>query len=332
MTHPAPQKPAPEPTNKAPAAPDPADYDIAFLQSGQVAYSVSPKHIQFAQFALIYGLMGTSIGIGNLLRLFGQAVHMSVGLAVGLIVLALVGVLVFLIRQDIKNTFEQGGAVPKDLKYEKHNTSRRIRITLRAVPSIRLLRSLPEAEHGFEPEIVRVPLAVGLDQTARKLAWLGGVIGMLVAVLIELYIVRSTEWMPFSIWFIMGMGCVGAIGVPEFFFPTYLRVIPGRLDVIRAPIVGDTLSVIHSYDLRTRPITIVGPIVYIEPELPAGQPRPELVENARWPNQMTYPPDFKPEAICLQFSLNRLRIIRAIVWAAITTAPTPEVPSDRLLG
>ena len=332
MTHSSPQKPAQEPANKASPAPDPADYDIAFLQSGQVAYSVSPKHIQFAQFALIYGLMGTSIGIGNLLRLFGKAVHMSVGLAVGLIVLALVGVLVFMIRMDIRNTFEQGGAIPKDLKYEKHSTTRRIRITLRTVPSIRLLRSLPEAEHGFEPEIVRVPLAVGLDQTARKLAWLGGLMGVLVAVLIELYIVRSTEWMPFSIWFVMGMGCVGAIGVPEFFFPTYLRIIPGRLDVIRAPIVGDTLSVIQSCDLRTRPITIVGPIVYIEPMLPSGQPRPELVESPRWPNQMTYPPDFKPEAICLQFSLNRLQIIRAIVWAAITSAPTPEVPSDRLLG
>ncbi len=332
MTHPPPQKPAPEPANKALPAPDPANYDVAFLQTGHLAYSVTPKHIQFAQFALIYGLMGTSIGIGNLLRLFGQAVHMSAGLAVGLIVLAIVGVLVFLIRWDIRNTFEQGGAFPKDLRYEKHNTTRRIRITLRNVPSIRLLRLLPEAHHGFEPEIARVPLAVGLDQAARKLAWLGGLMGVLVAVLIELFITKSTDWMPFSIWFVMGMGCIGAIGVPEFFFPTYLRIIPGRLDVIRAPIVGDRLSVIHSYDLRSHPITIVGPIVYIEPVLPSGRPRPELVESPRWPNQKTYPPDFKPEAVCLQFSLTRYWIIRAIVWAATTKAPTPEVPNDRLMG
>lgn len=312
--------------------PDPADSDIAFVESRNVAYAATPKHIQFAQMALIYGLMGTCIGVANLVRILARIVLMPLWLGVALIVAGLMAVLVYFVARDVRNTNEQGGAIPKDLHYEKEDSTKRIRITMRPVPALRLLRTLPEARHGFEPEIARVPLAVGLDKAARKFAWLGGIFGLLAATVIEVFVLKSPEFMPFSLWFIMGMGCVGAIGLPEFVYPTYLRVIPGRLDVIRAPIVGDTLTIIHRFDLREHPISIVGPVVFIEPARAEGEPPPERVKSPKWPHHLVYPADYKPEAVSLHLTPTRQKLLRAIVWGAITEAPTPIIPDDKLLG
>ncbi|MFI4873104.1 MAG: hypothetical protein ACIARQ_14925, partial [Phycisphaerales bacterium JB061] len=146
------------------------------------------------------------------------------------------------------------------------------------------------------------------------------------------FILNSHAWLPFSIWFVLGMGCVGAISLPEFVYPTYLRIIPGRLDVIRAPIVGDSLKIIQRFDLREPSISIIGPVVFIETSRPRGAPPPKRMESPKWPNHLIYPPDFKPEAVSLHLSPTRQKLLRAIVRAAITEAPTPSITDDKLLG
>jgi len=92
------------------------------------------------------------------------------------------------------------------------------------------------------------------------------------------------------------------------------------------------MHTLASIDLRERPLVINEVALFAEPRRPPGTPRPDKVWSKRWSQGMVHPPECNPEAVSLMLCFARKRLIRAIVLAAVTRAPTPEIPSDRLLG
>jgi len=312
--------------------PDPAEYDIALLHGRNVGYSKAPRHIQISQLALTYGVVGTSIGILNLARGVAQSSPIP-----GVLFLTLAGAILLIaafwvVRRAMRRSTAEGEAVGRLPTFESGESSRRIRVLTKPLDAIHMLRTLKDVRSGFEPEIARVPLAVGLDPAARPLAWVGGVLGLLCAALFELVFHRTLVELSLAIWFVMGMTALGAVGLPEFVFPTYVRVMPGRLDVIRAPLLGGGLVMVKSFDLRRRPLVLVGPVIFIEPEREEGEVAPPKVRGAKWPYTFAYPDDFVPDAVSLTLTPERRRILLATIWGATTEAPTPDIPADSLIG
>lgn len=321
QTSPAPQAPLPHP----------GAYDLAFTAGDVPEYAHVPKHVSFAQLTLIWGLMGLGMGAINALRVllgfFLLPPWLILPVAGGFILI----VLLLMARKHLSLFFAES-AIPLKPLADPAASTRRLRVQLPDRPSIELLRSIEEGRFGFEPEIARVPLAVGLDPGARRLAWLGGVLGCLTAVLVELLFRRPLAELSMSVWFVMGLAALGAVGLPEFVFPTYVRVIPGRLDVIRAPIVGPGMRTVLSIDLRSRPLFLTRFALFAEPAREPGTPLPPKVWGKRWSQGMVHPPESNPEAVSLALTPDRRRLLRAILWGATTEAPTPDVPGDRLIG
>lgn len=315
-----------------PESADPASLGLAFVTGDAPEYARVPRHIQFANLALVWGCVGLIMGAVSALRMLLSFVLVP-PLAITLVIGG-AGILtaLILLRRPFARYFTETSAIPEKPPSDPEAKSRRVRVLLPPRRAMELWRSLGEGRFGFEPEIARVPLAVGVDPGALRLAWLGGVLGCLAAVLVELLFRRPLAELSVTMWFIMGMTALGAVGLPEFVFPTYVRVIPGRLDVIRAPIVGPGMRTVLSIDLRSRPLFVAGSTIFAEPIREPGTPLPPKVWGKKWNQGMVHPPGSNPEAVSLVLSPDRRRLLRAILWGATTEAETPDLPGDRLIG
>ena len=320
------------PSDEAPSLPDPGAYDIAFIRDDFPEYDTVPKHIARANGYLFYSLMAVILMISGVLVFAVQAASVGVTLIIACSVVLLVAALVTLITWDVRSTFERGGAIRPKIPFESLKSSKRIHICVLPRLAIRMIRSLPQADHGFEPEVARVPLALGFDAHTRRLAVLGGILGLAGAVIGLTVFGWDRVHIAVIFWFVMGMCMLGSVVIPEFFFATYVRVIPGRLDVIRAPLIGSSMHTLASFDLRGRPLVINEVALYVEPPREPGTPRPAKIWSKRWSQGMIHPPECNPEAVSLIMSPARRQLLLAIVQAAVTHAPTPEIPPDKLVG
>ncbi len=327
-----PKKQAPEPPIEAQPLPDPAAYDIAFVRDDFPEYDKMPVHVQRANIYLTYCVVVTVLSLIGVLTLVTQTLAFGFQVYVVAALALLFVVVVVLMRRDFKSTFEKGVPIHRKLPYESLKANRRIHICVRPKFALELLRSLPDANLGFEPEVARVPLALGIDSHTRRLAFLGGTLGLAGAAIGLTIFGWDRVHFGVMFWFVIGMCVLGSVVLPEFFYPTYVRVVPGRVDVIRAPLILSSMHIMQSFDLRGRPLVINEFALFVEPEREPGTPRPAKVWGKKWSQGMVHPPECNPEAISLAMTLGRKRLIRAIVLASVTEVPNPMVPTDRLIG
>jgi hypothetical protein len=102
----------------------------------------------------------------------------------------------------------------------------------------------------------------------------------------------------------------------SFLWPTYLRFVPGRLDILTYGILGGGRGggrpTVRSFDLRTTPILVILPgnaALFTDP----GN-APEILDVG---------PTFDRDPFSFE---------RAILAAARSTTPTPPLPDDELIG
>ncbi|MFI4870925.1 MAG: hypothetical protein ACIARQ_03870 [Phycisphaerales bacterium JB061] len=328
----APNEPPPEGADPPAHEPLRTDDSIAFIRDDFPEYHTIPKHIARANMHLTYSLVAVVLTFTGVLGIAISAIGVGTTLLIACGAIALVVILVTLITRDVRSTFDLGGAIHARIPYESLKSPKRIHICVRPKLALRIIHALPDARHGFEPEIARVPLALGFDDSTKKLATIGWLTGLAAAAVGLTVFGWDRVHFAVMFWFAMGMGVLGSVVIPEFFFPTYVRVIPGRLDVIRAPLLGSSMHTLASIDLRKRPLMLNEVALFAEPERPPGTPRPAKVWSKKWNQGMVHPPECNPEAVSLIMSPARRRLVLAIAQAAVTDAPTPVMPSDQLTG
>jgi hypothetical protein len=155
----------------------------------------------------------------------------------------------------------------------------------------------------FEPVIIERVLA------ERSIVWIW-VLGGIVAVIIQLILghVAQVGWTNFGpALYPIGMLIVWLI---QRLRPTYYRIVPGRMDVLRFSLLTNRARIAERYDLRTSRIT------------------------ARFDRgQIEFDADGEQTRTLKLFGLSRpYSFVAALFQGAISTHTAPPLPDDSLLG
>jgi hypothetical protein len=169
----------------------------------------------------------------------------------------------------------------------------------------RVLSQEPIVDRMFEPQVYRGTGAI--KSTGRKQA-AQIVIGIAVAAAVvvgQWYFFRQIGNVYLD--FMIAVGAAMVIG--GAMFPTYLRVVPGRIDVMECGWLGKQILSVKRIDLRTKPI-----IVDLNRQLvQVGEAAdaPKIAFGAVWDNW---------------------GFAHAVLEAAVSTHTPPPLPDDALIG
>jgi hypothetical protein len=310
----------PQPGQEGPA-PWPPDLALIRLTAGanlMVNNASGPRYTGVSMVG--YGLFGMLIMLCMLLwRLLKPAVSpwVSIGVIAAIVSAACV---VLVVRRVARRAALLAGATPTRL-YDPFNTDARVRYACHDAAAHELRRTPPDTGASFEPEVARVPMAMGWTRRDRWLAVIGGILGALAAV-VALRTFSAAGLGGFAglhlyLWIVIGGASTGAIGLAETLFPTWVRIMPGRVDVVRESLLGRRLIEVRKFDLRARSVVLFRSTLYLD--LPTVPVR----DRAR---------DTGPKPVTIQFALTtrRKELIRAVLLAALTSAPTPVVSDEEL--
>lgn len=187
---------------------------------------------------------------------------------------------------------------------------------------------------GFEPVIVRPWLGVARPRAHWNAA--GVLAALTLSGLAFMHWHDGTFGAMFStprIWAYAGVTGAVALGGAELLFPVYLRLCPGRLEVLRYPPFGGAPAV-TTFDLRAVGLCVDfdTAMVAIEPPRPPGTPVPPTVLSDRWPYHPRHPDGHRPFYVCVALCPERSEFCRRLVQAALTETPAPPLPHDGLTG
>ncbi|MCX5689596.1 MAG: hypothetical protein NTV94_07410 [Planctomycetota bacterium] len=173
--------------------------------------------------------------------------------------------------------------------------------------------SLGKARPGYTNLLSRTTRMVHLDlSTAQKFVGIIGAIGSIAAILIgTTHLFGAVQ--PFGP-FIGFTGVTGGIAILSALCPTYIRVAPGSLDVLRFGWIGRNIPRFEHFDLRTCQVLV---------DSRSGMIR--IWDEAR-PTR---------RGIFINASLTgagKQELSKAILAAARSKIPTPTLPDDALVG
>lgn len=303
----------------------------AFVPVPVSAVPGEAAHVAGAQSALVYAALGVAylpfIVLGGMLgwtaagQLYAAAPVVLVAGAWGAWALRRVGKLRSLDEAALARGFEhqRGGEA-------------RVRIACRPWWGALLLAER-ELDAAFEPEIARVPLAVGVTGADRRLAVLGALAGLAAAMAVGAVVSVKPQMFSFYSWLAMGAAGAGAVALPEFCAPTYVRIVPGRLDVIRFSVFRRRPASVASFDLRRSRVLVDVKRAVVSVEPPDANAAPaRKVRSKRWPYAVSEEGGPRRFAVGFVLTPSRRRLLQAACAAALSEAPTPELPADELLG
>lgn len=309
---------------------------------------------------LAIGLLGTQafaslfivpvLGFFILRNWFGTATWLA-GVIAGIITVIVVLAGIFLLLRINKANRKQGSffANESDSRYrvravipeKRHDTrlGRWVQLaTEGAVGDDEAVREdeLTMIRGGFEPIIVRPWF--GVKRHAHY--WWAVVLLSIAFGAIILYaltfllggwggLLHSVGFMGYALTGLMSLG--GAL-IAETLWPVYIRLVPGQLDIFRFGFLGSGDPKVERFDLHKVGVCVDfgGYLVALEPERPAGEALPNLVQSKRWPNGQTFPEGFKPTYFAVSLLPSRRLFAQRLIQAARTDEPTPPVSMTRL--
>ena len=164
----------------------------------------------------------------------------------------------------------------------------------------------PIEDRMFEPAIF---LAVGSTKSPpRKQAVqiVAGALIVLVGLWLEHRFLHRFTTAPYVL-FLAGVG--GAMLVGAAVYPTYVRVVPGRIDVMECALLGRRIISVRRIDLRTRPVLVDVNRQMLE--IGDGGAYERMPFAAIW---------------------DRWAFAHAVLMASISTHTPPPLPDDALVG
>jgi hypothetical protein len=184
-------------------------------------------------------------------------------------------------------------------------------------------RLLPITSDPFEPVIVRLLFAAN-SGSAFIWTWIAaslGSVGLIYLISIAPGIKMTLG--PVSIWsfgyFVFAFaGFFGAL-VAAAIFPTYLRIVPGRVDVLKFGLLGRGVRSLETFNVREDRVEVALKVGAAIVQEYTPEPRAHGAAVAR-------------RAIIFAGSFERAKLARAILAAAVSEHPTPPLPDDALVG
>lgn len=166
----------------------------------------------------------------------------------------------------------------------------------------------------FEPKLFRVFGAVRGEKWLRRTIAVASFVMCIFALALlrghgRLSASAFTGPMPISLDFQVGL--LAAFMPSVVLWPTYFRVVPGRLDVLKYSMLGSGKPEVQKVDLRQGRLSVEAATGRLRIDLPSG------------------------ERLYTQFhgsSSNKIEFAKAIAEAAISPHPTPPLPDDELVG
>lgn len=300
--------------------------NAAFIRTGAWGRPAQVSHVAGASVVLVHACLGAAflslLVIWSALGVHGH-LYAAAPAAAGLIAWG-----AWAWRAHARRSRLDRAALDAGFPLERASSAR-VRIACRPHWGARLLERL-DMVSGFEPEIARVPLAMGGSRADRKLAILGALAGLGAG--LAFAPVVGTPFVSLYPWVLLCLVSVGTVALPEICSPTYVRIIPGRLDVLRFSLFRRRPVSLASFDLRqSRVLVDVRPAVVVI-EAP-GERRPaRRVRSRKWPYAMIEEPGAPVGVVGFVLTPARRRLLETVCFAAVTDAPTPELPPDELLG
>jgi hypothetical protein len=196
--------------------------------------------------------------------------------------------------------------------YFPHTSDPRYRVRVIGRPDLleALRRSPPDVLSSFEPSVFRITCALESKKRRRiKLAFLCG--GASILLLVGQVLLTGDDS---GAYFLFMIGCTIGRFSRGFIWPTYLRLSPGRLDVLQYPFLGAGKPRIRSFDLHASRVAlqIHGPLIVFPPGADDGELFPAA--SSPW------------------FTRDPLNFERTALAASLSTAPAPPLPDDALVG
>ena len=157
----------------------------------------------------------------------------------------------------------------------------------------------------FEPQVF---LSIGAAPSPRRKQVVQIVAGILIAgaaAWAEWHFMRRLT----APYFIFLAGVAGAMLVGTVVYPTYLRVVPGRIDIMECALLGRRIIRVRRIDLRSRAVTIDAGAQLLHVD---AVPKFELIPFAAiW---------------------DRWAFAHAALMAAVSSHTPPPLPDDALVG
>jgi hypothetical protein len=156
----------------------------------------------------------------------------------------------------------------------------------------------------FEPQVFRVFGAHKPDERQQLAQWLCGFVVFAALMWGQYRFSRAADLYVAVIGSIAGGSLIGG-----FLFPTYLRLVPGRMDILQCGFLGRTILSSRSIDLRIPKV-----VVDLTAEV-------LILDDGK-----------AIEPIGFAATWDRPAFARAVLQAAMSTHTPPPLPSDALVG
>lgn len=287
--------------------------------------------------------------VGTLTRLVSVQIG-SVWMEVAFLITA-----AFLVSGGVVYFRVSGARPPKsfvDSVPKKSDLSKRVRIV---GPARVLYAARPQPAGDFEPQVFLVPFALPDRRTLAIIAYavLSAAL-MGVVVVFQRFGLLPKNSGPWNFWAAMGVASLPL----ALAWPTYLRVAPGRLDVLRYPFLGSGAPTITKLDLRSSRVVVnvakgvirIGPVTQTgvaglsAPEAgqqlsPSAAPEAKGLVSSAPPSAAGATTAASADVLIPDVVIpigfwvpRRAQLARAIAEGAVSTASTPPLPDDALSG
>ena len=170
------------------------------------------------------------------------------------------------------------------------------------------LRAMGEVrDEPFEPVVLLAPKVIDMPWQATTIMVLSGLgfCGLMILLRKTTLPYMSAGWIPFM------AGCGLGVGAQILLWPTYARVTPGRLDIMRYRLWSRRPTTVT---IRLRNAQVLADFdkstLFIKPAAP----------GARW------------TSLSLRGVWSPVELVHAVLRGAMSSAPTPPLPEDELVG
>lgn len=294
------------------------DRPLHVSQGGPDSAAALPAHIALAPVLLMAVAVGAIIGFG---AFDGLPVALRLSILTPLVIVAL-----WLVFRPVARDWKRGVRAA-ELDFEP-DLSTRVRVICWP-DQAEAFGSLED--EAFEPELFRLwipqrpprPLARWMARHPQAAASLRGMIWFLPVLLVQLADLLPGWIVPVALTLLLAEGLFALWLIRK---PTYLRIVPGRADLLRYPMFGRASPDAERLDLRSGPVWI------------NARARTLAVEDAEplagWFDLGRKARAAKPRGRTVRFGLTGQddRILRTLARAAISSAEPPALPDRELVG